>query len=116
MMDEIRIHDRGRGPELVGTRITAYDVYHYLERDRTPEYIAWALNISVRQVLALCKYIEEHKEEVLAVHRKIEERIAKGNPPEIEEKRKASRAKFLALKEELARRRSQEANGASDST
>jgi uncharacterized protein (DUF433 family) len=112
-MDEIHIINRGRGPELEGTRITVYDVYHYLEKDCTPEFIAWALNLSVPQVLALCRYIEEHRDEVLAVHRRIEERIRRGNPPEIEEKFKESRRKLLAYRDELRRRRAgPEGNGA----
>jgi uncharacterized protein (DUF433 family) len=28
---QIGIHDRGRGPEIIGTRITVYDIMDYLE-------------------------------------------------------------------------------------
>ena len=33
------IHDRGRGPEIVGTRITVYDVLEYLASGMTPAEI-----------------------------------------------------------------------------
>ena len=39
--------------------------------------------LRVAEVQALAGYIEEHKDEVMAVHRQIEERIAQGNPPEV---------------------------------
>ena len=35
-MDPIIIHDRGRGPELVGTRTTVYDVIPYWLDDAQP--------------------------------------------------------------------------------
>ncbi len=55
---------------------------------------------------------EEHRDAIMAHHQKIEERIARGNPPEIEAKRVKSRAKLLALKEELQRKRAaEESNG-----
>jgi uncharacterized protein (DUF433 family) len=113
-MKEIKIIDSGRGPGILGTRVTVYDVIPYLEGGDTPPFIADVLSLSIEEVLALIRYIADHKEEVMAVHRKIEERIARGNPPEVEEKLKASRAKFLALKAELQRKSSQGTrNGAS---
>src|SRR5690349_5679570 len=112
-MDEIRIHDRGRGPELVGTRTTVYDVIPYLERGRSPEYIAAAMGHTTEQILALCRYIEEHREEVMEVHRRIEERIRRGNPPEIEERIRNSPnpkvAEIRAKWAEMQRRRAEEA-------
>jgi hypothetical protein len=71
------------------------------------------LGLSTREVLALMQYIEEHKEEVMAENAKIEARIARGNPPEIEARMAASPARALieAHKEKI-RRRNQEANGA----
>jgi uncharacterized protein (DUF433 family) len=85
-MQRIAIIDRGRGPELAGIRITVYDIIPYLEAGDTPNVIAAALNLSTEEVFALMGYIEEHKDEVMAVHRRIEERIARGNSPEIEER------------------------------
>ena len=106
-MDPIIIHDRGRGPELAGTRTTVYDVIPYWLDGNDAKYIAWALGHEPPQIEALIRYIEEHKEEVLAVHRKIEDRIARGNPPEVEEKLKQSawHARLQARWEEVQRRR-----------
>ncbi len=56
------------------------------------------------------QYLEEHKEEVMAENRKIEERIARGNPPEIEALREQSPAKLLAYREELRRKKAEQDN------
>jgi uncharacterized protein (DUF433 family) len=106
-MQEIKIRDRGRGPELARIRITVYDLIPYLEAGETPAYIADVLSLSTEEVLALMQYIEDHKEEVMAVHRQIEERIARGNPPEVEARREERHAKLMALKAELERKRLQ---------
>ncbi|HEY7425508.1 MAG TPA: DUF433 domain-containing protein [Gemmataceae bacterium] len=107
-MEPIVIVDRGGTPRLANSRINVYDVVHYLEHGRSANYIALVLRITLAETQALIQYIEEHKEEVMAVHRKIEERIARGNPPEIKAKLRASHAKLLALKAELERKRLQE--------
>jgi uncharacterized protein (DUF433 family) len=112
MLRPIRIINRGRGPELEGTRTTVYDVIPYLEAGRSANYIAAVMGHSSRQIQALIEYIEQHKEEVMAVHRKIEERIARGNPPEIEAKLKASHERLLALKEQLRKNGQEGSNGA----
>lgn len=103
-MEPLVIIDRGGTPRLAGSRINVYDVVHYLEHGRSANYIALVLGIRLVEAQALIRYIEEHKEEVMAVHRKIEERIAKGNPPEVEAKRRISHAKLLALKAKLERK------------
>src|SRR5262249_10893880 len=114
MLKPVRIIDRGRGPEIEGTRTTVYDVIPYLEAGRSANYIAAMMGHSTPQIQALIDYIEQHREEVMAVHRQIEERIARGNPPEVEAKLAASpvRAMLRARLEEIRRRRDQEANGA----
>ena len=109
-MREIIIRDRGRGPELIGTRITVFDIIPYLQDGCSPNFIAAVLRLSTVEVLALMKYIDEHREEVMAINAKIEERIARGNPPEIEERLKSSpwHAKFQTW---LAERKQQHAPG-----
>jgi uncharacterized protein (DUF433 family) len=103
-MQRIAIIYRGRGPELAGTRITVFDIIPYLEAGHSPTYIAALLGLSTAEVEALIQYIEEHKTEVMATNQKIVERIARGNPPEIEARREKSHAKLLALREELRRK------------
>lgn len=93
------IIDRGRGPEIAGTRITVYNILDYPDNHHT--YIAVLFGISSAQVLAARKYIEEHKEEVTAEYKKMLERAARGNPPEIRAKLKESHRKLLALKRKL---------------
>jgi uncharacterized protein (DUF433 family) len=110
-MEPVKIRDRGRGPELERIRITVFDIIPWQRAGHSANYIAASLGLSTREVLALQQYIEDHKEEVMAINQQIEERIARGNPPEVEAMRQESHAKLLALREEL-RRKQQEANGA----
>jgi uncharacterized protein (DUF433 family) len=98
-MSSIPIIDRGRGPELADTRITVFDVLPYLQAGWSQASIALVFNLSSAQVAALSQYIEAHQEAVLATQQKIRARIAQGNPPEIEAKRRASHAKLLALRD-----------------
>jgi uncharacterized protein (DUF433 family) len=92
-----RIINRGRGPEIEGTRITVYDVLDYTTQGWHHTAIAGTLRLSSAQVLAATRYIEEHQEEVTANYRKILEREARGNPPEIQAKLDATHAKYQAL-------------------
>jgi uncharacterized protein (DUF433 family) len=100
---------------IAGTRITIWDIVHYLENGESPEQIAEALGLTVEQVRDAVQYIDTHKTEVMAVHHTIEERIARGNPPELQAKLDASRARFLEVVEKVRRRKAQEATGAGDS-
>ena len=114
-MESVEIVDRSGSPGLARTRITIYDIIPYMERGYDAKSIALVLQLSSAEVLALQKYIEDHKEEVMAEEQKIKERIARGNPPEVEAKRLESHKKLLALREELRRKRSrEEENGKSD--
>src|SRR5207249_3433933 len=94
------IVDRGRGPEIAGTRITVYDIWDYARAGHHHTYIAVVLGLSSAQVLAAIDYIEEHKEEVLADYQKILDRIAKGHPPDIQAKLDAIHAKYEKAWEE----------------
>jgi uncharacterized protein (DUF433 family) len=114
-MGPIAIIDRGRGPVLAGTRITVFDILPYLEAGHSPTYIAAVLRLSTPEVEALIRYIEEHREEVLAENQKIDERIARGNPPEVEARLPGSRARLIALRDELRRQALRgETNGTGD--
>ncbi len=109
-MFPIEIHDRGRGPELKGTRITVYDIIPYRLNGRDTERIAEILRpgypaITAGHIEALFRYMDEHYDEVMAVHWKIEERNARGNPPEIEAKLAQSRIRLQNLMEEFRRKR-----------
>ncbi len=71
---------------IVGTRITVWDVLHHLENEWSIEEIADLFDLTVEQIQAAVDYIETHRAEVMKVHQEIEERNAKGNPPELEAK------------------------------
>jgi len=91
------IIDRGRGPEIAGTRITVYDIWDYLKEGCHHTDIAMILRISSAQVRSAVDYIESHKNEVLAEYQKMLDREAQGNPPEIQAKLRSSHAKLQAL-------------------
>jgi uncharacterized protein (DUF433 family) len=91
------IINRGRGPEIAGTRITVYDILDYTTADWHHTAIAATLRLSSAQVLAAIEYIEKHKDEVMPVYQQILERAAQGNSPEIQAKADAAHAKFLKL-------------------
>jgi uncharacterized protein (DUF433 family) len=101
---------------IAGTRSSVYDVVMYTEGGWQVDEIADILQVTPAQVRAAIQYIEEHREEVMAVHREIEERNARGNPPEVEAKREATRVKMQAWLRERRRNKPQELNGAGDST
>jgi len=111
MMRPVTIIDRGRGPELAGTRITIYTLLDYFDDGWNDASIALWMGLSSMQVAAIRQYIAEHKDEVLAENAKILARIARGNPPEIEARRAGSKAKLQALREKLRRQREQGDNG-----
>src|SRR5260370_40549953 len=77
------IQDRGRGPEIVGTRITVYHLLQsFLDPTVTEEEICRVYDLTARQVAAARAYVLGNPDTVLAEHLKIEQRLAEGNPPE----------------------------------
>jgi uncharacterized protein (DUF433 family) len=91
------IIDRGRGPEIAGTRITVYNVWDYAREGHHHTYIAVMLGISSLQVQAALEYIEAHKEQVLANYQKILDRVNEPYPPEVQAKVDAIKAKYEVL-------------------
>ncbi len=114
------IHDRGRGPELVGTRITVYDLLvHFLEPDDTEAYICKLYELTPEQVAAARAYVLNNPEPVLSRHLQIEARIAAGNPPEVIEQAKKTHETFVKFKQWIVERekaRAEEAAAESAST
>jgi len=89
------IHDRGRGPEIKGTRITVFAILDYLLLAWQPDQIAASFRLSSEQVRAAIDYINEHTLEVLRDYVKILERAERGNPPEVQAIVDANHEKFL---------------------
>ena len=80
------IHDRGRGPELVGTRITVFDLLPSLmDPHRTDaDILAWYPAIDARQLAAARAYALEYAERLLPEQRAWEARAEPTNPPEVQ--------------------------------
>ena len=114
-MIEAKIIDRGRGPEIAGTRITVYDVLDYHKTGWHRDLIADTLDLSSRQVEAAIRYIEEHRDEVMAEYEKILARHARGNSPELQAKLDAGHERFLAMVRERREAKDQEARDAGHS-
>jgi len=109
------IHDRGRGPEIAGTRITVYNLLpHFFDATATESYVCELYNLTPEQVAAARAYVLNNPETVLAEHRRIEERMAAGNPPEVVERAKQTHAEFLSFKKWLVERLDTEAKEAND--
>ncbi len=106
------IINRGRGPEIAGTRITVYDVLDYSTKGYHPTFIASLFRVSSEQVLAALEYIDSHKDEVMTEYRQMLARDAEGNAPEVREKEPGSRAKLLKRLTELQQAKIGENNGA----
>ncbi|MFQ5732642.1 MAG: DUF433 domain-containing protein [Planctomycetaceae bacterium] len=77
------IIDRGRGPEIAGTRITVFCIMDWLRDDCTPETIATQLRLSRAQVDAAIDYIKENGEAVERDYAQIVERARRPNPERI---------------------------------
>jgi uncharacterized protein (DUF433 family) len=105
------IHDRGRGPEIVGTRLTVYNLLpHLLDPTATEASICRMYELTPEQVAAARAYVLNNPETVLARHLEIEARMAAGNPPEVIERAKQTREAFLSFKDWLVRRQQAEAH------
>jgi uncharacterized protein (DUF433 family) len=93
--------DRGRGPEIKGTRITVYSILDYLLEAWPPDRIATWFDVRTDEVEAAVAYIGEHKIEILKDYIRILERSERGNPPEVQAKLDANHQKFLDLVERV---------------
>jgi len=105
------IINRGRGPEIKGTRITVYDVLDYVIGGWHRERIADLFRVHPQEVEAAQEYIREHTLEVLREYVKILERSERGNPPELQAKLDAKHEKFLQM---VSRVNEAKANGEAD--
>ncbi len=90
------IHDRGRGPEIKGTRITVYDIMDYERMAWDAAKTAAWLKLTVEEVTAAMDYIAVHREELAPKYQKMLDRDAQGNPPELQAKIDALHVEFMA--------------------
>jgi len=114
-MLEAKIIKTGRGPEIAGTRITVYDVIDYYKTGWHRDMIADTLELSSGQVEVAIRYIEEHRDEVMAEYAKNMERVNRGNPPELKAKLDAAHERLKTMLQERREARNQEARDAGHS-
>jgi len=104
-MDSDLIHDRGRGPEIAGTRITVHNLLpSFLDPATTEADLCRLYVLTPEQVAAARAYVLNHPETVLAGYLKLEERMAAGSPPEVIEQAKRTHAIFVDFRARLAGR------------
>jgi uncharacterized protein (DUF433 family) len=92
-----RIIDRGRGPEIEGTRITVYRIMDFVRDHCSMTTIADELDLSEVQVQAALDYIAANRPDVETKYDQLLLRVQQANPPHIQ----AGRAQSL---DELKRR------------
>jgi uncharacterized protein (DUF433 family) len=97
-----RIINRGRGPEVEGTRVTVYRIMDFVREDSSADRIAAELDLTAEQVRAALDYIAVHRSDVEAEYDQILQRVQQQNRPHIE----AGRAKSSEeLKQRIRARR-----------
>jgi uncharacterized protein (DUF433 family) len=97
------------------TRITVFDVIEYYKTGWHRDMIADNLELSSRQVEAAIRYIDEHRDEVMADYERNMERIRRGNPPELQSKMDAAHERLQAKLREVREAKSRGARDAGDS-
>jgi len=107
------IINRGRGPEIAGTRITVYDVLDYRKHGWHRDRIAMFFRLSSRQIQAAFDYIDAHTSDVMAEYERILAR--QKNPPEVQAKLDQIRGIARKRLEELRAQREENGNHADDS-
>jgi uncharacterized protein (DUF433 family) len=99
-----RIIDRGRGPEIEGTRVTVYRIMDFVQEDSSVGRIATELHLTEEQVHVALHYIAAHRRTVETEYAEILQRVQQRNPPHIDAGRATSAD---ALKHRLLARRAQ---------
>jgi uncharacterized protein (DUF433 family) len=107
MKTEVRIVDRGRGPQFSTGRITVQDLVPYLRQKLTHAQILEIMPaLTVEEIEAVERYVRENYEVVMEQDGRIRERNAdRRNPPEAEKALRRGGDKMAALREEFKRRK-----------
>src|SRR5262245_22619756 len=99
------IIDRGRGPEIAGTRITVYDVLDYVHEGWRYDQIAGLFRLPPDDIQAAIQYIEDHKDVVMTTYQQMLARHRHVQyTPEVEAKLAQNRQKMHAKLAELRAR------------
>ncbi len=86
------IDENGR---IDGSRTTVYHVMDYYVDHDLPEYIIKWLPLTLEQVHAAFRFIEENRHEVDQQYQKMLERCERGDPPEIRARIAEGRNRWL---------------------
>lgn len=78
-----RIIDRGRGPEIEGTRITVYRIMDFVVNNCSVEQVSAELDLTEEQVQVALNYIDTHRQSVMREYKNILQRVQQGNPVEV---------------------------------
>jgi uncharacterized protein (DUF433 family) len=110
---ESKIINRGRGPEIAGTRITIYDVMDYYKDGWHRDKIAVLFRLSSRDIQAAIDYIEANKTEVEIEYQKILDRHRNYRyPPEVQKIVDECNARADRRLDEIRKRRSEDKRNA----
>ena len=105
---EPQIINRGRGPEIAGTRITVFDVMDYLKHNWHRDRIAMLFRLLSRDIQVAIDYIEAHRPEVEVEYQRILDRHRNYKyPPEVQAKVDASRRRAEELLKKVRSRQAQ---------
>lgn len=89
------IVDRGRGPEVAGTRVTVYRIMDYIRDSASPARIAEELHLTDEAVRAALEYIDQHRARIEAEYAAILQRL---------DRQRSAAATTTATADELKRR------------
>jgi uncharacterized protein (DUF433 family) len=110
-----KIINRGRGPEIEGTRITVYDILDYRKHGWHCDRIAALFRLSSDDVQAAFEYIDQHTGDVMEAYREILQRHrCYEYPSDVQNKLDQCRGIAAARLAELRRSRTKEAQHAGD--
>jgi uncharacterized protein (DUF433 family) len=101
MDDQSIIHDRGRGPEIRGTRVTVYNVMDHHLAGRPATWIADFYSITVEAARGATDYIDRHLDDLMPKYRRDLDWARRGNPPQVETELAGSHERLMRLKNEL---------------
>jgi uncharacterized protein (DUF433 family) len=100
-----QIIERGRGPEVAGTRVTMYRILDFLQEGSSPERIATDLELTMEQVQAALAYIAAHRSRLEQEYDEILRRVRQPNPAWVEAGRPAT---VEELRQRILARRSRD--------
>ncbi len=100
---EDAIYDRGRGPEIRGTRITVYNVMDHHLAGKSTAWIAQFYGISEIATHAAVDYIDAHLGELMPKYDRDLRWARTGNPPHIQALFAESHQTLMRLKENVDR-------------